>query len=173
MKIRNSWIPVLAILATAACDDDPATPADNDPLEFSATLNGAAERPDPVDTDATGTATFTVTRGSTTGYDPDASGPTTVTYSVSVDGLSGAAGMAHIHGPAGVSAAAGPIVTLPVISTNITGPILAGSFTTTGTATVSMDSLLVLMRNGNAYINVHTVANPDGEIRGQIVEEDD
>jgi hypothetical protein len=31
-----------------------------------------------------------------------------------------------------------------------------------------MDSLLVLLRNGNAYINIHTAANPDGEIRGQI-----
>jgi len=32
-----------------------------------------------------------------------------------------------------------------------------------------MDSLAVLLRNGNAYVNVHTAANPNGEIRGQIV----
>jgi hypothetical protein len=31
-----------------------------------------------------------------------------------------------------------------------------------------MDSLLVLMRTGNAYVNVHTSAYPSGELRGQI-----
>ena len=34
-----------------------------------------------------------------------------------------------------------------------------------------MDSLVVLMRNGMAYLNVHTTAFPGGEIRGQIVEQ--
>lgn len=33
------------------------------------------------------------------------------------------------------------------------------------------DSLLVLMRNGHAYVNVHTVAQPAGEIRGQVVKQ--
>jgi len=34
---------------------------------------------------------------------------------------------------------------------------------------VKYDSLLVLLRNGQAYVNVHTTANPGGEIRGQLV----
>jgi len=37
------------------------------------------------------------------------------------------------------------------------------------TGAVGYDSLLVLMRNGMAYVNVHTAANPAGEIRGQLV----
>ena len=36
---------------------------------------------------------------------------------------------------------------------------------------VALDSLLVLMRNGHAYVNVHTVAHPGGEIRGQVVKQ--
>jgi hypothetical protein len=32
----------------------------------------------------------------------------------------------------------------------------------------TMDSVLTRMRNGTAYVNVHTTANPGGEIRGQI-----
>ena len=33
---------------------------------------------------------------------------------------------------------------------------------------VTLDSVLVLLRTGKAYVNVHTVANPSGEIRGQL-----
>mgnify|MGYP006149350299 CR=1 FL=1 len=36
-------------------------------------------------------------------------------------------------------------------------------------AGVSYDSMLSLIRNGNAYVNIHTVARPAGEVRGQIV----
>lgn len=32
----------------------------------------------------------------------------------------------------------------------------------------SLDDLVALMRAGETYVNVHTVANPGGEIRGQI-----
>jgi hypothetical protein len=33
-----------------------------------------------------------------------------------------------------------------------------------------MAQLLALMDAGDTYINVHTAANPDGEIRGQITD---
>ena len=33
---------------------------------------------------------------------------------------------------------------------------------------MTMDSLLVLLRTGNAYVNVHTRVNLGGEIRGQV-----
>ncbi|GFO56824.1 CHRD domain-containing protein [Geomonas sp. Red276] len=32
----------------------------------------------------------------------------------------------------------------------------------------SINDLVTLMQSGDAYVNVHTDANPDGEIRGQI-----
>lgn len=36
-------------------------------------------------------------------------------------------------------------------------------------AASSLEELLELMRSGGTYVNVHTNAYPNGEIRGQIV----
>ncbi|GAB7387332.1 hypothetical protein BSNK01_11680 [Bacillaceae bacterium] len=82
--------------------------------------------------------------------------------------------VAHIHlGPRNVN---GPIVAF------LFGPLREGVTvrrrTVTGTITRRnlvgplagrpLSVLLREMRRGNAYVNVHTVQNPNGEIRGQI-----
>lgn len=109
--------------------------------DFVASLDGAQEVPAVV-TAATGTATFTL--------NPD----DTLTYAVTTTGLSGI--MAHIHlGAPGVS---GDILI------NLTGGPTDWSGTT---APLSVDQLAYL-RAGSLYVNVHTAANPLGEIRGQI-----
>lgn len=65
---------------------------------------------------------------------------------------------AHIHnGAAGVN---GPVV----IPLSAGGP---GEWTGSGTLTPAQVAALT---SGNNYVNVHTPANPGGEIRGQIVE---
>jgi hypothetical protein len=70
--------------------------------------------------------------------------------------LSGAATAAHIHkGKAGV---AGPVV-VPLC-----GPCHSGQ---TGKATISK-SVVSALEAGNAYVNVHTTKNANGEIRGQV-----
>ena len=53
---------------------------------------------------------------------------------------------------------------------SLSGVLANGTFSTTNIQLpgVSFDSLLTLMRLGRTYVNVHTTANPDGEIRGQI-----
>ena len=165
MKVRFALSALLALstLAAVGCDDedeDPNGPPDTN--TFEADLTGAAERPNPVVTSATGNATFTVqTNGATT----------TVTYLVVVSGnLSGPLTAAHIHGPGGVNDAVGIIVPLTVSSTATTGTVVQGSFTTTGHATINMAQLLVHMLAGNTYVNLHTAANPGGEIRGQIAD---
>ena len=79
---------------------------------------------------------------------------------------------AHIH--VGAPGVAGPIVVFLFSSaTGGTGPV-SGQFAR-GTITanslvpsVSLDSLKNLLKNGNGYVNVHTIANPAGEIRGQV-----
>lgn len=152
----------LALLAAAvavACDDDddgpvigPGPVAD----EFSATMTGASERPNPVETTASGTADFT--------FSGD-----TLYYTITVDSLSSPVTAAHIHGPAGPEAVAPPIVGFTIIDTTLTSGTIATGFVTAPTDPgITQDSVIALMRNGNAYVNVHTSNFPDGEIRGQI-----
>ena len=79
----------------------------------------------------------------------------------------------HIHGPAGVGVNGGVIQGLcnsddgPVCKTGtVNGVLVAGA---APRSRIPFDSLVVLMGNGNAYVNLHTVAFGGGEIRGQIV----
>jgi hypothetical protein len=143
-----------SIVAACGDDDDPTDPEEE---EFAVIMSGSAERPNPVTTTATGSAELEFT------------GSGSISFSINVNGLSGPATMAHIHGPATTSAAAGILVTFTNLSTSPSGQLATGTITATDNpGTVSLDSLKTLFRNGNAYINVHTAANPGGEVRGQI-----
>jgi len=76
----------------------------------------------------------------------------TVTYSM----LTGMATAAHIHGPADEEKDAGVVIPFSSAATPITG-----SRTLT-------DAQAADMMAGKWYVNVHTAANPGGEIRGMI-----
>ena len=78
-------------------------------------------------------------------------------WKANFSGLTGPATGAHFHGPAAVGSNAGVVVPWP-------GPIsspLEGS--TTLTAAQAADLMA-----GRWYANVHTAANPGGELRGQM-----
>ncbi len=79
-------------------------------------------------------------------------------YTVTFSGLTGPATMAHIHGPAAPGANAGVVVPL---GNNPTSPIK-------GSATLT-DQQVADLEAGKYYVNVHTSANPGGEIRGQLM----
>ena len=164
MKARHALTALLALttVTTVACDDDEEDPnGPPDTNTFQADLSGAQEVPPVTTTTATGTAQFI---SSTSG------GTTTIQYTVTVTGdLTGPVTAAHIHGPAGTGTNANPIVTLTVSNaTGTTGVLVSGSFTMTGNASINMQQLLTHMLAGNTYVNLHTAANPNGEIRCQI-----
>ena len=134
------------VLITASCDDDDGTGPNVE--RFSAALSGANEVP-PVTTQATGTTTLTV-NGNFLGYRIEVANIVGVTA-------------AHIHrGTPGVN---GPIMTPLFSATPPTGPM-------TGllihSAVSVPDSVVAHLRNGTAYVNVHTQSNPGGLIRGQV-----
>lgn len=72
-------------------------------------------------------------------------------------GLSGPATAAHFHGPASAGANAGVVVPFA----NAASPI-------EGQATITAAQAADLMA-GRWYANIHTAANPGGEIRGQML----
>lgn len=147
MRVTRVFTVFAAVsLLGLACGDDPAgIPAG---LEvFTAALNGANERPT-VTTTATGTAIVTVL-GNLVSWKVDV---------VNIDSI--VAG--HIHH--GVADSAGPV------RVNFNPPVTGQNFTgtaTVGSATVA-DSILVFMRAGRGYVNIHTQVNGAGEIRGQL-----
>jgi hypothetical protein len=148
-----------ATLIVGACGDDDDDGTSPTQETFTASLTPAAERPDPV-TGSTGTGTATVSFTGSGG----------ITYNVSANSLTSTATMAHIHGPADASAAAQIIAPLTISATG-TGMTATGTITTTAVSTISLDSLKALLRNGKAYVNVHTTTNPNGEVRGQLVKQ--
>lgn len=138
--MRQALMTAVALGAIAL-----ATPASAAVLHFSANLNGAAETPPNA---STGTGTAKVDLDTTA---------KTVSWTLTYSGLSGPAIGAHFHGPAPAGQAAG--VEVP-ISGNLTSPV-------TGSATVT-DVQAADLRAGQWYVNVHTAAQPAGEIRGQV-----
>ncbi len=151
MRARLSLIAAIVALAApaAALAADPPQPA------FGGPLTGAQEVPAVV-TAATGEGTAVIS--------PDGS---TITYIVTYSGLSGAAAAAHIHtGAAGV--AGGVILPLTVSASPMVGTLTAANFTPSGAITTFAQAVAAL-KAGNTYFNIHTAANPGGEIRGQIV----
>ena len=113
--------------------------------KFKVTLDGKAEVPA---TTTTGTGTADV--------DYDAASKK-LSWKLSYSGLTGPATAAHFHGPAEAGKNAGVAVAIP----NATSSPVEGSATLT-------DAQAADLTAGRLYVNVHTAANPGGEIRGQV-----
>ena len=135
-------------------------------LNFRTHLSGDEEVP-PAETDATGQATFQLSRDGET-----------LSYRLIVANIENVR-MAHIHfGGAGVNGpvvvwlypSAPPPVPIPgrtngilaqgvITADNLVGPLAGAS---------DLSGLIDLIISGETYVNVHTDQFPGGEIRGQI-----
>jgi hypothetical protein len=107
-----------------------------------------------------------VTGGSGTGWVTISADNATITYHIQYSGLSGPATAAHIlTGAAGV--AGGVILPFVVGPSPMDGTLTAADFKASGAITTYAEAVAAI-KAGTTYMNVHTAANPGGEIRGQI-----
>ncbi len=130
------------------------------PTNFSAHLSGGEENP-PVATGATSQALFQL----------NASG-TALSFKLVVANIDNVV-VAHIHcapvgvnGPVGVTliSGGGPGPTDGILSQGVITAPNAGN----GCGWSDLAAVVAAMNSGNTYVNVHTLANLSGEIRGQI-----
>ena len=116
---------------------------------FTAKLDGAQEVP-PVTTTASGTGTFILSEDGTR-----------LTYNITVNGLTMTA--AHFH-----NAFQGTVGAI-VRDLSFTNNTASGVWSSSDATQPFNDSRLSELLRGRLYVNVHTAANPDGEIRGQVL----
>jgi hypothetical protein len=139
-KLIAAMSAVVAVAVFGACTSMAQMGVSN---TQTLTLSGASEVP-PVTTSATGTAAVTI--------NPDR----TVVVKVTVTGMTATA--SHIHeGAAGTN---GPVI-VPFTKTG------DNAFASSDGAKLT-EAQYASYKAGNLYVNVHSAANPGGEVRAQI-----
>ena len=131
-----------SLLSLGACGMAPMGPTST---ALKARLSGASEVP-AVMTDASGIVEASLS-----------SGTNVLTWKITYSGLTGPATGAHFHGPA--MAGQNAAVVVP-IAAPLASPI-SGSATLTPAQAADLSA-------GKWYVNLHTAANPNGEVRGQV-----
>ena len=149
-----SLLATLALFTLSACNKTPApsvmaapTAAATAPSSSvaSASLSGASEVP-PVTSSATGMVDATFNAQTSL-----------LAWTVTYGGMSGDVTAAHFHGPAIAGENAG--VVIPITGSTVS-PIKGEAMLTAAQAAD--------LTAGKWYFNLHTAANPNGEIRGQV-----
>ena len=134
---------LVSLLGLSACNTSPIAAVST---SMSANLSGANEVP-PTNTNGNGAASASLDKQTLM-----------LSYVVTYTGLSGPVTGAHFHGPAMTGQNAG--VAVPFTGA-LESPIR-------GVAQLTPSQVADVM-DGKWYVNLHTAANPGGEIRGQIL----
>ena len=113
-------------------------------METTVELAGSQEVP-PVETNAMGEVDVT--------FDTETR---VLTWELDYEGLSGDATAAHFHGPADPGENAPPVIPLENFADGAEG------------SAELPEELATALMEGQLYFNLHTAANPGGEIRGQV-----
>ncbi len=148
MNLQTTCFSVLATAALAltliSCNDHNLAPT-NAQIALTSTLSGSAERPTPVVSPGTGTFTGVVDRATRV-----------LSYTVTYSGITPVAG--HLHRINNSTTGNGPV---EIGFASLGSPIV-------GTATLATTGRVDSLINGFYYVNLHTAANPGGEIRGNV-----
>jgi CHRD domain len=160
MRLGRLAVATAALVGAAALAVPMMVSAQAGTTQWRATLSGANEVPPNT---STATGTFTATLDEAAG---------TLTWTLSVPAITNTTA-AHIH--AGAAGANGGIVVnlfaapagSPASTINASGT--ARSADTIGTLAGNFPGLVTALKAGTLYVNVHTSANPGGEIRAQIL----
>lgn len=161
MKTRSILKPLLALAALSSLP----LAAQATVYQFNATLN-AAQEVTPSASTATGLATLSYNDMGTVAVGDDL-----YSFSMGVSGLSGAPTGFHIHGPAAIGVN-GPVRVNLALAPFLSAPgggflmVFGSGIVPAPFGAMSMKDALM---GGLAYLNVHTVANPSGAVRGQLL----
>ncbi|UFH52435.1 CHRD domain-containing protein [Spirosoma sp. KNUC1025] len=153
MNKKNIFLSIASLLAIglslSSCLDEENPNTITPPTTFTATLNGASEKP--TSTTSTATGTFTGSLNEATRV---------LSYTVTYTGtFSSSLTGGHIHRITPNSTTGTGPVEIPFA--NLTSPI-------TGTVTLANKNRVDSLKNGFYYANLHTTVYPAGEIRGDI-----
>ena len=159
---RTAWfLSSYSIVLILFIDSATYVDASVDEQKYWAGLEGEFEKPK-VDTSASGMAVFKSTKDS-------------MWYLVNVTGIDKVTS-AHIHN--GEIGENGPVIALrcsanDTVTGDINGTLTQGNVTgdmlKVSSGATQLLELALAMKNGTAYVDLHTVDYPDGEIRGQIM----
>jgi len=139
-----AFIAIMTVFAACNNDDDNTTPTPTNPvINVRADINGLQEKPTSTTSTATGSMTGTI--DTTTNV---------LSYTVTYSGITPT--MGHIHKIDSANGTGAPVIPFASLTSPISG--------TASLRRTQRDSILA----GQYYVNLHTAAYPNGEIRGDI-----
>ena len=141
-RTMTSSLLLASLIGLSACNTSPVAAVSS---SMSASLSGASEVPP---ANSNGNGAFSASLDKQTNV---------LNWTVTYTGLSGPATGGHIHGPALAGQNAGVVIPF---TGSLESPIRGAAQLTAAQVGDATD--------GKWYVNLHTAANPGGEIRGQI-----